>query len=51
MLLVDNGIHLVENLNLEELAADKCHEFLLTIGALTITGGTASPPVTPVAVG
>lgn len=50
VLLVDNGIHLVENLHLEELAADKCHEFLLTIGALDITGGTASP-VTPVAVG
>ncbi|MCF8608985.1 cyclase family protein [Gordonia sp. HY285] len=50
VLLVDNGIHLVENLDLKELAGDKCHEFLLTIGALNITGGTASP-VTPVAVG
>lgn len=50
ILLVENGIHLVENMNLAELAADKCYEFLLTIGALKITGGTASP-VTPVAVG
>ncbi|MCF8568771.1 cyclase family protein [Gordonia sp. HY002] len=50
VLLVDNGIHLVENLDLKELAADGCHEFLLTIGALNISGGTASP-VTPVAVG
>ncbi|MDS1116554.1 cyclase family protein [Gordonia westfalica] len=50
ILLVEHGIYLVENMNLAELAADKCYEFLLTIGALKITGGTASP-VTPVAVG
>lgn len=50
ILLVENGIHLVENMNLAALAADKCYEFLLTIGALKITGGTASP-ITPVAVG
>ncbi|MGY0500312.1 cyclase family protein [Nocardia sp. FBN12] len=50
ILLVENGIHLVENMNLAELAADKCYEFLLTIGALKITGATASP-VTPVAIG
>ncbi|QMU21004.1 cyclase family protein [Gordonia rubripertincta] len=50
ILLVEHGIYLVENMNLAELAADKCYEFLLTIGALKITGGTASP-VTPVAIG
>ncbi|WP_338889088.1 cyclase family protein [Rhodococcus sovatensis] len=50
VLLVDHGIHLVENLNLQELSADKCYEFFLSIGALKITGGTASP-VTPVAIG
>lgn len=50
VLLVENGIHLVENLHLRELAADRCYEFLLTIGALRITGATASP-VTPVAIG
>lgn len=50
ILLVENGIYLVENMNLAELATDKCYEFLLTIGALKITGGTASP-VTPVAIG
>ncbi len=50
ILLVEHGIYLVENMNLAELAADRCYEFLLTIGALKITGGTASP-VTPVAVG
>ncbi|MBP1325986.1 kynurenine formamidase [Leucobacter exalbidus] len=50
ILLVENGIHLIENLNLRELAADKCYEFFLSIGALMITGATASP-VTPVAIG
>ncbi|WP_241383880.1 cyclase family protein [Rhodococcus sp. CH91] len=50
ILLVEHGIYLVENMNLAELAADRCYEFLLTIGALKITGATASP-VTPVAVG
>lgn len=50
VLLVEHGIHLLENMNLAELAADKCYEFLLSIGALKITGATASP-VTPVAIG
>ncbi|MGW8592865.1 cyclase family protein [Dietzia sp. NPDC055877] len=50
ILLVDHGIHLVEHLDLAELSKDKCYEFLLTIGALKITGGTASP-VAPVAIG
>lgn len=50
ILLVENGIYLLENVNLVELAADRCYEFLLTIGALKITGATASP-VTPVAIG
>lgn len=50
ILLVEHGIHLVEHLDLADLSADKCYEFLLTIGALKITGGTASP-VSPVAIG
>ncbi|MGX1932014.1 cyclase family protein [Microbacterium resistens] len=50
ILLVEHGIHLVENMNLSELAADRCYEFLLSIGALKVTGATASP-VTPVAIG
>lgn len=50
ILLVDHGIHLVEHLDLSELSKDKCYEFLLTIGVLKITGGTASP-VAPVAIG
>lgn len=50
MLLVDNGIHLIENMALDELAQDNCHEFLLTVGALKVTGATGSP-VTPIAIG
>ncbi|GAB2466864.1 cyclase family protein [Streptomyces incanus] len=50
ILLVEHGIHLLENMNLAELAADRCFDFLLSIGALKITGATASP-VTPVAIG
>jgi len=50
ILLVDHGIHLIEHLDLAGLSADKCYEFLLTVGALKITGGTASP-VSPVAIG
>jgi kynurenine formamidase len=48
--LVEHGVHLVENLNLETLAADGCYEFLLNIGPLNVTGGTGSP-VTPIAIG
>lgn len=49
-LLVRRGIYLLEQLNLAELASDQCYEFLLTIGALKITGATASP-VNPIAIG
>jgi len=49
-LLVRRGIHLLENLTLAELSADRCYEFLLCIGALKITGATGSP-VNPIAIG
>ncbi len=41
-LLVNNGITHVENLNLDELAADRCYEFLLIIAPLKLTGATGS---------
>ncbi len=41
-LLVNNGITHVENLNLDELAADGCYEFLLIIAPLKLTGATGS---------
>jgi kynurenine formamidase len=48
-LLVESGIHIVECLNLEELAAAGVHEFLFIALPLKIRGGTASP-IRPVAV-
>jgi kynurenine formamidase len=50
ILLVENGVHIVEVLNLEELAAESVYEFLFMVSPLKIRGGTASP-VRPVAVG
>lgn len=41
-LLVNNGVTHVENLNLDELAAAGCHEFLLIIAPLKLTGATGS---------
>lgn len=49
ILLVENGIHIVENLNLDELARDKVYEFLFMVSPLKMVGATGSP-VRPVAV-
>lgn len=49
MLLVDSGIQILENANLEQLAADGVREFLTIILPLPLVGATASP-VRPVAV-
>jgi kynurenine formamidase len=49
ILLVKNGIHIIEAMNLDELARDQVSEFLFTVSPLKIRGGTASP-VRPVAV-
>ncbi len=42
-LLVESGIHIMECLNLEELAAAKPSEFLFVATPLKIRGGTGSP--------
>ena len=47
--LVVNGIHLLENLKLDELAARKAHEFALIVEPLKIQGGTGSS-VAPIAI-
>jgi kynurenine formamidase len=47
-LLVENGIHIIECLNLEELAAAGVREFLFVALPLKISGATASP-IRPVA--
>lgn len=44
----DLGIYLVENLNLDALAADKVYECLLVISPLPLTGAIGSP-VNPIA--
>jgi len=42
-LLVDKGIHIIEALNLEELARARVYEFLFVAAPLKIRGGTGSP--------
>ena len=43
ILLVENGIYIVENLNLESLAAARATEFLFVLAPLPIRGATGSP--------
>lgn len=47
-LLVESGIHIIECLNMEELAASGANEFLFVAAPLKIRGGTGSP-IRPVA--
>jgi kynurenine formamidase len=49
IMLVVNGIHLLENLRLDELAASGTHEFAFVIEPLKIQGGTGST-VAPIAI-
>lgn len=49
IMLVINGIHLLENLRLDELAARQVHEFALVVEPLKIQGGTGST-VAPIAI-
>ena len=48
-LLVENGIHIIECLNLEEVAAAGVAEFLFVALPLKLRGATASP-IRPVAI-
>jgi kynurenine formamidase len=49
ILIVDHGIHIMENIKTEELARDKVYEFLFVALPLPLKGGTGSP-IHPVAV-
>jgi kynurenine formamidase len=49
VLLVEQGVHIIEALALEELAAAGVHEFLFVLSPLPIVGATGSP-VRPLAV-
>jgi kynurenine formamidase len=42
-LLVEKGIHIMECLNLEQLAAERIYEFAFVAAPLKIRGGTGSP--------
>ena len=48
IMLVVNGIHLLENLKLDELAARRAFEFALVVQPLKIQGGSGST-VAPIA--
>lgn len=48
LLLVEHGIHIIEVMNLTELAAASIYEFLFVLAPLRIVGGTGSP-VSPLA--
>lgn len=49
VLLVDNGIYIIEAMDLEELARDGIHEFVFILSSLPLYGATGSP-VRPLAV-
>lgn len=49
VLLVEHGIHIIEAMALEELAAAGIHEFLFVLAPLKLVGATGSP-VRPLAV-
>ena len=49
IMLVVNGIHLLENLKLDELAAKRIYEFAFIVEPLKIQGGTGST-VAPIAI-
>jgi hypothetical protein len=40
--LIDNGVHILENLWLEDLSRDGVYEFLFTGGTLKMQGATGS---------
>jgi kynurenine formamidase len=40
--IADNGVNIIENFQLEEIAAAKEYEFLLVVPPLKMRGGTGS---------
>jgi len=42
-LLVESGIHIIEVLNLEELAGERVYEFLFVAAPMNIRGATGAP--------
>ena len=42
--IVERGVYIVENMNLETLSQDRVYEFLFVCPSLKIAGATAGPP-------
>lgn len=49
LLLAEQGVQIMENMNLEELAKEKPYTFVFFASPLKIAGGTASP-IRPIAI-
>lgn len=49
IMLVERGVHLIENMYLDELVRDKIYEFLFVLATPKLKGGTAFP-VEPIAI-
>jgi kynurenine formamidase len=49
VLLVEHGVHIVENVDMQQLAADRVYEFLFVCLPLQFVGATGSP-VRPIAI-
>jgi kynurenine formamidase len=49
ILLARNGIHILENINTEEMVKDQAWEFLFTLGPARITGGVQAI-INPIAI-
>ena len=49
ILLAENGIHILENMNTEEMVRDQAWEFLFTLGPARITGGVQAI-INPIAI-
>jgi kynurenine formamidase len=49
ILIAINGIHLLENMNTEEMVKDQAWEFLFTLGPARITGGVQAI-INPIAI-
>jgi kynurenine formamidase len=49
IMLVNRGVHLIENLFLEQLARDQVYEFLFVLATPKLKGGSAFP-VEPIAI-
>ena len=43
LLLVEAGVHIIEGMNLQSLAAEKVYEFLFVVAPVKVVGATGMP--------